>query len=90
MTDLKSFVFEIEEFINEDDIVQLETKAGIRFPINNLEWADLCYICCWLAMTKKLPDNLHNRMVLGEKNDWTEIYAKAYKHYVYDTFVLAS
>jgi len=37
-------------------------------------WEDLCYICCWVGLMRPLPGSIHNRMVLGEPNQWTRIY----------------
>lgn len=73
MTDLAD---EIMSFLCEDDILELKEKAGVRFPLGDLTWSDLSYVCCWMGMKRELPGSIHNRMVLGEKTPWTEIYLK--------------
>ena len=62
-------------FLTEEDIAELSEKAGVRFPITEARWMDFCYICCWVGVKKRLPDPIHNRMMLGEQNEWTRIYA---------------
>jgi len=81
MTDIKNFHDEVMDFLTEEDRTELETKAGVRFPIASdfglvLEWDYLCYICSWIGIKRGLPGNLHNRMVLGEQNLWTQLYVK--------------
>lgn len=63
-------------FLSEDDVLELEALAGVRFPINGLPWPDLCYICLWIGMKRDLPEALNNRMMLGESNEWTSIYMR--------------
>lgn len=63
-------------FLTEKDVGELTDKAGVRFPIVDPTWGDLCYICAWVGLTRKLPESLHNRMLLGEVNEWTKIYSK--------------
>lgn len=77
MTDIQSFADEIMSFLTEEDISELEEKAGVRFPIKDLQWSDLCFICCWMAFKRDLPRSIHNRMILGEKNDWSNLYVRA-------------
>lgn len=76
MTDIQSFVDEIMSFLTEDDISELEEKAGIRFPLKDMHWSDLCFVCCWMAMKRDLPDTIHNRMILGESNGWSDLYVR--------------
>jgi hypothetical protein len=76
MTDIQSFASEIMEFLTEEDILDLEEKAGVRFPLDLHADLDLCYICCWLGMYRELPHNLHNRMIIGEVNDWSRLYVR--------------
>mgnify|MGYP006267341127 CR=1 FL=1 len=61
-------------FLTEEDISELTEKAGVRFPLDRYEYEDLCYISCWMGLRRKLPDSIHNRMVLGEPNRWVHIY----------------
>lgn len=74
MNDTQSFITELMLFLNEDDIKELTEKAGVRFPISDPTWEDLCYICAWMGLKRGLPDSLHNRMMLGEQNQWVRIY----------------
>lgn len=76
MTDTQSFIEELMSFLTKEDMGELEEKGGVRFPLDGLKWPDLCYICCWMALKKKLTASLHNRMVLGESNDWSRLYIK--------------
>lgn len=76
MTDIQAFAEEIMSFLKEEDVRELEGKAGVRFPLDILSWNDLCYVCAWMSMKGRLPGSIHNRMILGEKNTWTELYAK--------------
>jgi hypothetical protein len=75
MTDLQAFTDEIMLFLTGEDVRELEEKAGVRFPLEE-NWTDLCYVCCWMGMKGELPGSVHNRMVLGESNPWTELYLK--------------
>ena len=77
MTDTESFLSEIMLFLTEKDVGELTEKAGVRFPIVDPTWSDLCYICAWVGLTRKLPESLHNRMLLGEVNEWTKIYSRS-------------
>jgi hypothetical protein len=74
MNDTESFIQELMLFLTEDDIFELTEKAGVRFPLQELSWVDLCYICCWMGIKRELPGSIHNRMVLGEHNQWVRIY----------------
>ena len=81
--------------ITEDDIKELTDKAGVRFPISDPTWEDLCYICCWMGLKRELPDGIRNRMMLGEHNRWVKIYlagsqTKTTKNTVIELFDLAS
>jgi hypothetical protein len=29
-----------------------------------------------MGMKRELPGNIHNRMIIGEANEWTRLYAK--------------
>jgi hypothetical protein len=71
---MEGFLEELMLFLNEEDIVELTEKAGVRFPIVDPSYEDLCYISCWMSMRRKLPDSIRNRMVLGEPNRWVQIY----------------
>ena len=67
----KIFKNELIKFIEEKEI---ETDAC---------WAesfdDCCLVACKIAsMGHKLPISIHNRMILGEQNYYTRIYAKSY------------
>ena len=73
---IQSFVEEIMDFLTEEDVKELEEKAGVRFPLDGLPESDLCYVCCWVGMKRELPGNIHNRMIIGEANEWTRLYAK--------------
>lgn len=90
MNDIQSFIDEIMSFLTKDDISDLEEKAGVRFPLVPLHeislgvkdghnWSDLCYICCWVSMRRKLPESLHNRLIIGENNSWSVLYVKVLK-----------
>ena len=77
MSDIKSFISEIMDFLTEEDVKELEEKAGVRFPLDDgLLQSDLCYVCCWVGMKRELPGNIHNRMIIGEANEWIRLYAK--------------
>lgn len=77
MSDLQSFVEEIMDFLTEENIEELSEKAGVKFPLDGLGWSDLCYVCCWMALKgRKIPESLHNRMILGETNSWSSLYAR--------------
>ena len=76
MTDIESFVEEIMSFLTEENIIELSEKAGVKFPLDGLGWSDLCYVCCWMALKGKIPESLHNRMILGEVNSWSSLYAR--------------
>jgi hypothetical protein len=76
---MESFLEELMLFLDEEDIVELTEKAGVRFPIVDVSYEDLCYISCWMSMRRKIPDSIHNRMVLGEPNRWVQIYMAAYE-----------
>lgn len=78
------FCREIEEYIVSHNIKIGET-SGLLFPLSrNLEgdvskdWQALCYVCLWIALDNKveLPLNFYSRMVLGEKNRFSEMYLK--------------
>lgn len=75
MTDIEEFLSEIMIFLTEEDVLELEDKAGVKFPIADPDWEDLCYVCAWMGLKRDLPGSIHNRMVLGKSNDWTRIYA---------------
>ena len=77
MTDTESFLADIMLFLTEKDIEELTDKAGVRFPIVDPTWSDLCYICAWVGLKRELPECLHNRMLLGEVNEWTKIYSRS-------------
>lgn len=53
------------------DIEQLHINRGIN---NGYEF--LCMVCANIALNlkEKLPENLHNRMVLGDQNSYTKSY----------------
>jgi hypothetical protein len=61
----------------------LASKA-IRHPEKTVEWEDMCRVAfgfCkfWKEFgrrTHELPDHIHIRMILGDKNEWTEKYAE--------------
>ena len=76
MTDILAFADEIMSFLGEDDVVELKEKAGVSFPLAGLSWHDLSYVCCWMGLKRDLPGSVHNRMVLGEKTPWTELYMR--------------
>lgn len=76
MTDIHNFIEELMLFLTKEDVEELQEKAAVKFPLNGLEWPDLCYVCCWMALKKKLPSSIHNRMILGESNDWIRLYIK--------------
>ena len=80
MTDLESFIHEIELFLTEEDTAELVDKAGVRFPLKGCSWSDLCYICCWMGMKRGLPESIHNRMILGESNGWSRIYIRVLEY----------
>lgn len=88
MDELSNFIGEIMLFLNEDDMVELSDKAGVRFPLEDYGWSDLCYICCWMGFKRKLPDSLHNRMVLGESNVWVRLYMGRQGHTLMSSCVL--
>ena len=92
MTDIQHFRTEIMDFLTEEDKIELENKAGVRFPIDDLDWEYLCYICAWIGLKKGLPGNLHNRMVLGEQNPWAQLYVNTtmIKDQIRKIFELAS
>lgn len=75
MSDLQEFLGEIMLFLTEDDILELADKAGVMFPIVDPSWADLCYVSAWMGLKRELPGSIHNRMVLGQQNEWTRIYS---------------
>ena len=77
------FCREIEDYIVSHNIKIDETKTGVCFPLSqNLEgdvgkdWSTLCYVCLWIALDcmVELPLNFYSRMVLGEKNRFSEMY----------------
>jgi hypothetical protein len=76
MTDAESFLAEVMDFLREEDILELTEKAGVRFPMEP-DWKDLCYVCAWVGLKVHLPPSLHNRMMLGEQNEWTRIYSRS-------------
>ena len=78
MTDIQAFIEEIMLFLGEDDVLELKDKAGVRFPLE-LSWADLTYVACWMGLKRELPGSVHNRMVLGEKTPWTELYLRHFR-----------
>jgi hypothetical protein len=68
--------------------VQIDERlasTALRHPAS-IEWKEMCMVAygfCkhWKEMGRKtptLPSNLHARMILGEKNEWTEEYAREY------------
>jgi hypothetical protein len=54
-----------------------------RPPEKIIDWSDMCRVAfgfCkfWKELGRRkyeLPDHIHARMILGEKNEWTEKYA---------------
>jgi hypothetical protein len=79
-SDIKNFVDDIMSFLTKEDIKELHEKAGVKFPLEpGLNWSDLCYICCWMGLKAPLPRSIHNRMMLGEQNDWVKIYIRGCK-----------
>lgn len=77
MTASENFLVEVMDFLTDEQIRDLTDKAGVIFPIENSEWKDICYICAWVGLSVRLPTCLHNRMMLGEQNEWTRIYSKS-------------
>jgi hypothetical protein len=72
---IQSFVEEIMDFLTEEDVKELEEKAGVKFPLDGLQ-SDLCYVCCWMGLKRELPRNIHNRMIIGEANEWSRLYIR--------------
>lgn len=75
MTDIQAFIEEIMSFLTEEDVRELEAKAGIRFPLD-ADWTDLYYLCCWMGMKRELPPSVHNRMILCDGSPWSALYLK--------------
>ena len=77
------FCREIEEYIVSHNI-KIDETSGLQWPLAknlNLEdfqgdWETLCYVCLWICLQYKveLPLNFYSRMVLGEKNRFSEMY----------------
>lgn len=76
---------ECSEFFRSIGIKADESLVSkvFRHP-TELDWSDMCMVAFnfskfWKEFglrTNKLPASLHARMLLGEKNEWTEKYVK--------------
>jgi hypothetical protein len=77
--------WQVVEFFKSIGIMVEETLAGkiLRSPEKTIDWNDMCRVAfgfCkfWKELGRRsheLPDHIHARMILGEKNAWTEKYA---------------
>lgn len=76
MTEIQNFVEDIMDFLTEEDVKELEEKAGVKFPLDDDLHYVCFYVCCWVGMKRELPGNIHNRMILGEANEWSRLYVK--------------
>lgn len=63
-------MWEIKDYyMRPADLAQEHRHKGIN---NGYEF--LCMVCANIALKEKLPENLHNRMVLGDQNSYTKSY----------------
>jgi len=66
---------ELEEYLESLDVKEMP-YLGINLPLKHVSHEDFCKICCWIIASgkaEKLPNNLYNRILLGEKNKYTSI-----------------
>lgn len=74
--------WQVVEFFKSIGIM-VEAGNVLRSPEKNIDWNDMCRVAfgfCkfWKELGRRsyeLPDHIHARMILGEKNAWTEKYA---------------
>ena len=71
----------------QKEIVDLISRLNLEDKLDKSLWTttwnyeNCCYMCLWLITDIKctLPENLHNRMILGQQNGWTKTYVRISK-----------
>jgi hypothetical protein len=75
--------------IQIDDNLASSVVSRRRAAPGLIEWRAMCMVACGFCKswkdfglkTRTLPDHLHARMILGEKNEWIEEYAKLLEYF---------